>query len=33
MDNITDFVMDHLKNKIEEINKLKDSYQIIKKED
>lgn len=33
MDNITNFVMEHLKNKIDDINKLKDSYQIIKKED
>lgn len=33
MDDITYFVKEHLKNKIEEINKLKDSYQIIKKEE
>ena len=33
MDNITNFVMEHLKKKIEDINKLKDSYQIIKKEE
>lgn len=32
MEEISDFVMKHLKKKIEEINNLKDSYQIVKKE-
>lgn len=32
MEGISDFVMKHLKKKIDEINNLKDSYQIVKKE-
>ena len=32
MEEISDFVMKYLKKKIEEINNLKDSYQIVKKE-